>query len=136
MDYNYSYDIPSFSNFFGQSPTDLLSVLAGYKNDMLGRKYGHENELQSNQLKEAGRQFDVGTNFGREQEGNKYRYLDSLLSFDRDKQAQAVRDAQLARGMQLRNAIQPGSIGNVPIDRGNPGANAPVWSFTSGYNSR
>lgn len=40
-------------------------------------------DLSGRQLGEQGRQFDVGTQFGREQEGNKYRYLDELLNFQK-----------------------------------------------------
>jgi len=96
-DYNFSYQIPPFSQFFGQSPNDLLGFISNLRNEGMRTKYGLEGDLMSRQLGEAGRQFDVGNQFARQQESNRNRYLDQLLSFQKQQEAQRVLDSRLNR---------------------------------------
>lgn len=64
-------------------------------------------DLSRSQLGEQGRQFDVGTQFNRDSEANRYRYLDELLNFQKAQDAadRAYRDRALAQSVidQRRN---------------------------------
>lgn len=100
--FSWSGNYPTFSGIMGSSPGDLLSLMNSLKQsnaaqnfgfesklldkNILGQKdlanlgYASEANLQAGRLGEAGRQFDVSTAFGREQEANKYKQLADLLA--------------------------------------------------------
>lgn len=140
MNFDYSYKIPSFQDFTGQSLPDLLSMLSGMKTNFNSQRYGHESDLQAKQIGEQGREFDASTNFGREQEGNKYRYLDELLRFDRDKQAAdnsfRERARNAASGDLLREQIMTHAGPGSPIREAPSWTKSPFWSQISGYSQR
>lgn len=151
--FSFGGNYPTFSGIMGQSPGDLLSLINSLKQSNAQQNYGFESQLmdksiggqkdlanlgyasasnlQAGQLGEQGRQFDVSTTFGREQEANKYKHLADLLANQKTNEAHDrwLQDRQ--RWDVLRASAPPPFVKPIPRQ---PNVNAASFNDRLRYN--
>lgn len=107
-DWNFNYNIPTFQEFTGTTPMDLLSLLQGYKSRNLAQQIAGQKELAGLGYQSAADLQKNQLAMEKLQEANRMRQFGDTLAFNRQQSTDAFLNpliaAQQADLAKRRNA--------------------------------